>query len=259
VIRSELEEKVVGSLSPPPSKRRGAVIAWCPFEKAPVTLYCRFIAERAGNTNVQNPHDEERALAFMAELDERDLDAVSEAHPLALRPSAVARALGFHGRVVVHPRVADTTLGKSTEFMRPVTYLTFPAHRSEFTSDDTHDEAVFRMRKVVKWSKWDRAVAPALSIRYRRVRSGVGTTGGKRLGVAPLREAEQALAKIGDEDGFLEVENFERNAVTFRHERGAYSLETPSGSRLIDGGAVLAWLRCFVGAGLAAAERGADV
>jgi hypothetical protein len=191
----------------------------------------------------------------MSELSEADLDGVTPERPIAVRPSAVVRKTRFEVRVVVHPSVARTSFNAATVFMAKVTCLTFPAFACEFPADDTPDEALYRVKKTVPWSNWDRIAEPAVSLRFKRIKSNVHTTHGKSLGIAPARQAEQVLTAIGEEDGFLEVENYRRENVTFRHEKGEYQLELPTGSRPMASDQVLGWFRRFITSGIEGAER----
>jgi len=252
---SELQQKVTAALSPTPKLVGTDTLVWTHSPKAPIMHYARFFGERAIKTNVRNPHDEALVLAFMAEIEEADLDAVTPARPATRRPSSALQGTRFEVKIIVHPSIANTCFNEATMFMTPVTSQTFPAFACEFTDDDTPDEVVYRIKKVIAWSNWNRIVQPALSMRYMRTKSGVGTTAGKRLGVAPADQAEKVLMKIGEEDGFMEVENYKREVVTFRHEDGHYELQLPDGSRRMDGSEVLGWFRYFLTSGIKGAEQ----
>jgi len=252
---SKLQQKVIAELPSSPKLVGTDTLIWSHSPKAPIVQYARFFGERACMTNVRNPHDEALVLAFLAELEEADLDAITPEQPVAVPPSSVVQRTGFEVRIMVHPSVARMAFGHTTKFMTPATSLTFPAFICEFAADDTPDEAAYRVNKGVVWSKWDRISQPALSMRYMRTKSGVGTTAGKRLGVAPADQAEKVLMKIGEEDGFMEVENYKREVVTFRHEDGHYELELPSGSRRMEKDHVLGWFRYFLTSGIKGAEQ----
>jgi hypothetical protein len=240
---------MLAALEPAPISAIGDLIVWVPSEAAKVKHYLRFLGKRVFKCNVRNPHDERRVLAFLAELREEDFDAVSPERPLALRESAVARELGFEVRAIVHPRIARSALSEETLFLLPVTYQTFPAHVCEFAADATPDEARYRLAKIIPWSAWDRERAPAVSV---RVRSGEKEMEGKALGMASLPQAEQVLAYVGEHDGLLEIENFRRERVIFRHADGKYRLEALGEARVIERELVPGFLRRF----LEGSERG---
>jgi hypothetical protein len=230
------------------------LLFWKPFDAAPIVYYTRFFGERACKVNVDSKHDVEAVLAFLRELAPDQLDAVSAAAPGALSRSEVLTKTPFQFRVVMHPALDGGGLSRATEFMGPVTYGTFPAHRCEFTDDDTRDEVAYRLHKIVPWSKWDRSPAPALSTRYLRRKTGIKTTGGKRMGIIGLEELERNLGYIAKDDGFVDIENYERSLVHVEHAEGRYEVQQGNERWEFRADAAIPWLRVFAFEGIAAAN-----
>ena len=254
-MASELQSKVLKALTPAPVMLTDDILFWKPFDAAPTGYYARFFGERACKTNVKGPHDTNAMLAFMQELSADLLDTVSEAKPLALSDSAVLAKTPLPRRVVVDPSLASGALSKPTEFMRPFTYGVFAAHRCEFTADDSRDEAAFRIAKVVPWSDWKRAPAPALSVRFQRTKSGVKSTGGKRMGVMSAPDVMKVLGHLAKEDGFIDIENFERTLAHVEHSEGRYEVVEDKDRWTLRADAVQAWLNAFAVEGSAAAAK----
>ena len=154
---SNLQSRVMAALSPTPVELALDVIAYRPFDRAPVTTYTRFLGERAASSLVENPHDERAVLDFLSEVEEADLAAATESQPIALRASRAARKLRFDVRVVIHPSVAEApTSLKTAAFLGPLTYLTFPAYDREFAPADSVDAARFQLEQV-PYKAWDRS------------------------------------------------------------------------------------------------------
>ena len=254
-MASELQSKVVQALTPPPVMLADDTLFWKPFDAAPTGYYARFFGERACKTNVKGQHDTDLVLDFMLELSPALLESVSEAKPLSLSESRVLVKTPFQRRVLVDPSLASGALSKPTEFMRPFTYGVFPAHRCEFTADDSRDEAAFRLAKVVPWSDWKRAPAPALSVRYLRTKSGVKSTGGKRMGVMSAPDVMKVLTHLDKEDGFIDIENFERVLAHVEHAEGRYEVVQDKDRWVLRSDAVRAWLDTFAIEGSAAATN----
>lgn len=153
---SDLQRRVMEALSPRPTQLGLDVIAYRRFDKAPVTIYTRFLEERAASVVVHNPHDERSVLDFLLETEQADLFAVTEALPLAVRPSRAAEKLDFEVRVVVHPSAKQVATSlEAAPFLAPVTYLTFPAFQGEFAATDTVESARLRLEQV-PYTRWDR-------------------------------------------------------------------------------------------------------
>lgn len=143
---SDLQRRVVAALSPTPVQLAVDVIAYRASDKAPVTTYTRFLGELAASAVVQNPNDERLVLDFLSEIEPEDIAAATEARPIAVCSSRAARNAGLDVRVVLHPNLAMVPASlASVAFMRPSTYLTFPAFEHEFTHSDTPEEARRRM------------------------------------------------------------------------------------------------------------------
>jgi hypothetical protein len=153
---SDLQRRVMEALSPRPTQLGLDVIAYRRFDKAPVTIYTRFLEERAASVIVHIPHDERSVLDFLLEIEAADLVAVTEVLPIAVRPSRVAEKLNFHVRVVVHPSAKQVPVSPETApFLAPVTYVTFPAFQGEFAATDTLQSARLRLERV-PYTQWNR-------------------------------------------------------------------------------------------------------
>ena len=256
-MKSPFARQVLEALQPAATPVGEDIIFWKPFDAAPVGYYVRFIGERAAKVNVKldpkNPHDPARVIALLAGVKEAQLDAVSETQPLGLAPLALP-GTAFTLQATVHPSLANGALSKPTEFMRPATFGILPAHRCEFTDNDTRDEAAFRLAKVVPWVDWNRVPAPAISARFLRKKTNIKSTGGKRLGVMKLEELERTVQYVATDDGFIEVENFERALLLLEHANGHYEVQQGETRWTPKPDALLPWLRIFVREGAAAAE-----
>lgn len=246
-----LQQRVVAALSPAPVWTKEDLILWRPFDAAPVVYYVRFLGEVACKVNAQGPHDAGLVETMLREITPGDLPQ-GQGEPLAtFAPSRTLVATPFTLRVIVSPSLLNGALSKTTDFMAPSTYTAFPAHRCEFPEGDTRDELAFRLAKVVRWSNWAREPAPAISARFHRLKSGVKSTGGKRMGVFPLATIEKTLEFLAKEDGFMELQNFERKQVRIEHADGRFVVNTGRGEplQLPDGG-IVAWVKAFVTRGL---------
>jgi hypothetical protein len=244
-MSSELEKQVTEALQPPPTPVSGGILQWAPFPKAPVVYYVRFFDKVACKVNVQSAHEPKQVQAFLAELTAADLKTVSEERPLALSNCRSLASTAFTMRAVVHPSLSNGALSKTTQFMGPVTFTAFPVHPSEFTSNDTRDEIAFRLAKVVRWSNWSRPPAPALSARFLRQKTGIKSTGGKRMGIFPPPDLERIIGFVGTEDGFVEVENFERRQIRIDHADGKFEV-TLGEERWVPGkDKIIPWFRIF--------------
>lgn len=153
---SDLQKRVMEALSPRPTQLGLDVIAYRRFDKAPLTIYTRFLGDRVASAVVQHPHDERAVLDFLLEAEPTDLDAVSAELPLVVRPSRTSQALGFEVRVVVHPSLHEATKSLETAaFLAPVTYLTFPAFRRECPGLDSVGAARALFERI-PYTRWDR-------------------------------------------------------------------------------------------------------
>ena len=143
---SDLQLRVMAALSPTPVQLAVDVIAYRASDKASVTTYTRFLGERAASAVVQNPNDERLVLDFLSEIELDDIAAATESRPIAVCSSRAARNAGLDVCIVLHPSVATVPASlAAVAFMRPRTYLTFPAFEHEFTASDTPDEARRRL------------------------------------------------------------------------------------------------------------------
>lgn len=259
-MKSQLARQILDVVQPPAEQVGEDTIVWKPSDAAPVAHYVRFIGERAAKVNFKRdpkkPVDHALVVALLASVTDAHLDAVSEAQPLALRPFRL-EGTQFDLCGTMHPSITGGTLSKPTAFMRDVTYGILPAYRCEFTDNDTRDEATFRLAKVVPWANWYRVPAPALSIRFLRKKTNIKSTGGKTLGVLKLEDLEALVQYVATDDGFIEVENFERVLLRLEHENGHYEVQQGELRWTPKPEALLPWLRIFVreGAAAAAAKR----
>ncbi|HEY6726507.1 MAG TPA: hypothetical protein VI197_20875 [Polyangiaceae bacterium] len=158
---SDLQRRVMEALSPRPTQLGLDVIAYRRFDKAPATVYTRFLGEQAASVVVRSPHDERSVLDFLLETAEADLAAATAEMPLAVRSSRAAQGLEFEVRVVVHPAVQELAQSEvrlpldTAPFLASVTYLTFPAFRRECTEVDSVDAARAMLERV-PYTRWDR-------------------------------------------------------------------------------------------------------
>jgi len=143
---SDLQHRVMAALSPTPVELAVDVIAYRVSDKASVTTYTRFLGERAASAVVQNPNEERLVLDFLSEIELGDIAAATEARPIAVCASRAAKNAGFDVRVILHPSLAMVpAAAAAVAFMRPRTYLTFPAFQDEFTAADAPEEARRRL------------------------------------------------------------------------------------------------------------------
>lgn len=143
---SDLQLRVMAALSPTPVQLAVDVIAYRASDKALVTTYTRFLGERAASAVVRHPNDERVVLDFLSEIELDDIARATEARPIAVCASRAAKNAGLDLRVVVHPSLATVPAAvTAVAFMRPRTYLTFPAFEHEFTEADTPEEARRRL------------------------------------------------------------------------------------------------------------------
>lgn len=254
---SELQRKVVDALQPAAVTLDEDIVSWKPFEAAPVVFYVRFLSDMACkvNVNAKSPHDPGVISAFLRELTQAQLAATSEDQPVGISRSPVLAKTPFQLRAVVHPALSGAGLSKTTEFMKAVTYTTFPAYRCEFADDDSRDEAAFRLAKVIPWSQWSRQPAPALSTRFLRGKTAIKSTGGKRMGVIKLEELERIITYIGTDDGFVDIENYERVLAHVEHTSGRYEVHQGDDRWILRDEATATWLRVFATEGVAAANK----
>jgi len=105
--------------------------------------------------------------------------------------------------------------------MMPATYTTFPAFACEFTENDDIEDAKYRLVQVGR-SNWAREPVPVVAALQTRLRRQEHR--GKGLLLFKPREAEQTLQKVGEEGGFMEVENFKREVVMIKQDAGVFSL-----------------------------------
>jgi hypothetical protein len=252
---NELQAKAIAAFKIPPVQLHEDTFAWKPIEKSPITYYLRFFGERPVCVNVEPPHSAAGVDRFLQELRRADLDAVNELRAVALLPSAVAAEQGQdYRKVIVHPSVAEMSLSKETSMLNPLLFTAFPAHRAEFCEDDQPDETRYRLDKIVLYTKWDRAPAPALSARFLRVASSVKSTGGKKLGIMELAYAQKMLGFIQKEEGFLEAENFLRERVKIENEKGVFTTTIGDKKAPLDGAKVVAWFNAYALGGVATSE-----
>jgi hypothetical protein len=242
---SELQRQVTEALQPAATVLANDMLFWASSEKAPAVYYVRFFGELACKINVRRAHDLKLIRTFLEELSSDQIRSVTDERPLGFFESRALAATPFHLRAVAHPSISQGTLSKATGFMADLTYTTFPVYRCEFTNDDTPDEAVFRMAKVVPWSNWDRPPSPAISARFHRTRTGIKSTGGKRMGIFSLPEIERIISFLAADDGFIEVENYERNLVRIEHAEDRYVVVQGDDHWTPRHDMVIPWLRVY--------------
>lgn len=249
-----LQQRVIEALTPAPVWTKDDIILWRPFDAAPVVYYVRFLGDSACKVNVKGPHDAEPVQAMLREIAPADLPPPEGEPLIALAPSPALAGTPFALRAIVSPTLANGALAKTVQFMAPMTRTAFPAYRCEFPEGDTREELAFRLNKVVVWADWSREPAPAISARFQRLKSGVRSTGGKRMGVFPWREIEKTLGFLATEDGFMELRNFEGRQIRIEHADGRFTLEAGGEPRSLADDALLPWVKVFVTRGLAAAQ-----
>ena len=251
-----LQHRVIQALSPAPVWVHDDLLLWRPFDAAPIVYYVRFLGERVCKVNVPAQQDPAVVEALLREISPADLPAAAE-QLIALAPSAALGATPFELRAIVAPSLSFGALSKTTDFMALVTFTAFPAYRCEFPADDNRDELAFRLAKVVRWANWAREPAPAISARFHRLKSGVKSTGGKRMGVFPWPDIEATLGFIAKEDGFMDLQNFERKQVRIEHAAGRFTIDSGAGAPwpLPDDG-IIPWVKILVTKGLDAANAG---
>lgn len=254
-MTNEFQHKVFNALQPPATMIDDDILFWKPFDTAPIVYYVRFFEECACKINVKAAHDANAVLALLRDMSPVQLDAVNEAMPLAISNSGALKNSQLQLRVVVHASLAGGGLSKATEFMKPTTYGVFPAYRCEFTDNDTRDESAFRLAKVVPWSDWGRQPAPALSARYLRQKTGIKSTGGKRMGIFRLEEVERILTYIGTDDGFVDIENYQRLLAHVEHAAGRYEVQQGNDRWVLRAEAATEWLRVFAIDGVDTADE----
>jgi hypothetical protein len=250
-----LQQRVIGALQPGPDWVKGDLLFWRPFDKSRFGYFVRFFGDRACKVNVQGAHNPIIVEGLLDELSVGDLPNAAAGQLIFLSKSPALEGTSFDLRAIVSPPMSFGALSKTTEFMAPVTFTAFPAYRCEFTDNDTRDELAFRLAKVVLWSDWGRQPSPAISARFHLLQSGVKSTGGKRMGVFPWAEIEDTLGYIAEEDGFIDLENFERRAVRIEHAADRFTIVSggepwhPAAERVVE------WVRTYTIKGLDAANR----
>jgi len=255
-VSETLQQRVINALSPAPVWVRDDLILWRPFDAAPIVYCVRFIGDRACKVNVPAQQDQAPVEALLREIVPADLPDGAE-QSISLATSSVVGATPFDRRAIVAPSLSPGALSKTTDFMAPVTFTAFPAYRCEFPEDDSRDDLAFRLAKVVRWSNWAREPAPAISARFHRLGSGVKSTGGKRMGVFPWADIEKTLGFIAKEDGFMDLQNFERKQVRIEHADGRFTIDSGAGAPWpLPNDGIIPWVKILVTKGLDAANAG---
>jgi hypothetical protein len=253
-MASTLQNKVVETLQTA-NLLSDEIVFWRPFDQAPTVYYLRFLNDVACKINIKTNHDQNTVVRFLQTITLEELAQVNDKKPLVLSKTSSLSATPFKLRAIASPLVVSAGLSKNTTFLNGVTFTTFPAYECEFTLNDTRDEAAFRMAKVVRWSDWSRAPSPALSARFHRVRTGIKSTGGKRMGIFPIAVIEKTINHLAADDGFIDIENFERNVARIEHNEGTYQIIAGEKKWAPQSEAVIPWLQLFAIKGLSAATE----
>jgi len=244
-MNPEFKQKFVAGLQPAPEKINEGIVRWAASPKSPVVQYIRFLERAACKVNVRAAHDQKLVLAFLTELAASDLSNVTKDHPCILTGSKVLASTPLSLRGLAHPSLLNGTISRIPREIGDATYTTFPAHPCEFAKDDSRDDFSFRLSRVVQWSNWDRQPAPALSARYLRQKTGIKSTGGKRMGIFPLIEIERIIGYIATDDGFIEVENFERRQIRIDHVEGKFQVTLESEKWMPSNDGLIPWFKIF--------------
>ncbi|MFO0692550.1 MAG: hypothetical protein U0230_03280 [Polyangiales bacterium] len=227
-----------------------------PWDGKVSDVYLRCIGERCVSTTIAG--DTECAVRVLQSIDESLLDMVSAANPLA-RVGADRGHVphGLETLALFHPAVAKAGFEKSASFITPAMYRVVPSYRCEWKDEPPQDMGL-RLRSIVPGARLDRAPVPALSRRYNHVRSGLGTKG-KKLWLETLEKTKQDVAKLEQEQGACEVENFENQRAMIRFEEH-FTVTQGKETWTPKPGTVLEWLEvfCTKGAKAAAEARQTD-
>lgn len=253
-MKSSFLQQVMESIDPPAELISEDIILW-KRRNFPFTYYVKFFSEVACKVNVKGEHDTNLIIAFLNEFSSEDLLNTSESNPLYLSKSSSLEQTPFDRRAIVHPSVSTGSLGAATGFMASQTYTVYPVYKCEFNKEDTRDEILYRMSKVISWSDWNRSPSPALSVRFLRIETGVKSTGGKRMVIFSLTKVEKIISHVIKEEGFIDIENFERRLVHIEISNNSCEVILEGERWAQDVNTLISWLHIFAIEGVEKSKR----
>lgn len=242
-------------VTPPPERLQDDIVCWRPFDGAPFDHYVRVLDDCYVGSNRQSEFStHEGYCAFLSSISQDALSGISADSPLGVVDCDCFAEFGIGHIAIYHPTVARASVASSTDFMLPIAYGAWPCFRCEIVGDETPVEAEFRMRET-QYSDLRRDPQPALRMRYRSARAH-SAGGGKRWNCFTFHDVTTTLARVQRDQGFMEIENFERATVKIICDpRCEVRADDDTWYPAAD--SLEAWVRtfCFEGVEAAARER----
>ncbi len=127
----------------------------------------------------------------------------------------------------------------------------FPAAECEVGHNETSQE-VYARERVWTGTDLTRDITPFTKTRSLRKKSKIRAGGaGKRRGVGRWTEVVRVFELLAEEDGFLEIENYEREVARVDHE-GGYVMTLRDAEYELEPDKARSWLEAFAKEGVEA-------
>lgn len=167
--------------------------------------------EHAFHCYAHNSYDEGLARAILVFAREHDELVAPPDRPLVVAEGFTHPGYGFDTVVAVSPAIHR--YHEDQPEVHEATRAVYPAYRCEFSGAETEDQAAFRATRApgAQPTRWDREPNPYLRM---RLRTATGREIPERGFANPTRLVFELTELPGQEDGFVEFENYERRVWT---------------------------------------------
>ncbi|MET8896068.1 hypothetical protein [Streptomyces albogriseolus] len=157
-------------------------------------------------TNQRGKHDEELARAVLAFAREHEQELIGTGRPIAAVPGFSADGYAFDAVAATAPEVHGHHKAQNPD-LTAVTYIVFPAFKTEVSGRESLEEAQARYQKMLNPAEIGREAVPFLKMRFDNPRTGGGSTNAGRALTYPRMLRQEIPQLEGTPGGFVEWEN----------------------------------------------------
>ena len=238
-------QEVMVALDPPAKQVSEDIIIWKFREDDPDCFYIKLFDEVTCQINIKGEHDINLVKELLNEVTEEELLLTNRENPYHLSKTPVINKSSFGVRVIMYPTSSPSLFFLSTKYEKNISYNLFPLYQCEIAVGDALDELRYRFSRCISWATLNRLPSPALSARFVVTKTNYKSSGGKKMGIIPMREIEVVISALIKGDGFIDIENFERQLVHIEFINKDCDIYLEDNKWTIDKDNVLSWINVF--------------